>query len=122
MKNIINWFEIPVKDINRAAEFYNGLLDLNMKVEDCGEEKYAFFPEKENQVGGFLSYAPGFKPSIDGVIIYFDVERELDSILKMINSLGGEIIRTKTKVEAEGRGYFALIKDTEGNRIGLYSN
>ncbi len=34
---------------------------------------------------------------------------------------GGKIIIPKTKIEAEGRGWFAVFADSEGNRIGLYA-
>jgi len=28
----------------------------------------------------------------------------------------------KTKIEVEGRGWFALFADSEGNRVGLYAD
>jgi predicted enzyme related to lactoylglutathione lyase len=45
---------------------------------------------------------------------------EIDEWLKLIVEYGGKITRPKTKIEAEGRGWFALFADTEGNQLGLY--
>jgi predicted enzyme related to lactoylglutathione lyase len=81
----------------------------------------AFFPEDEVKVCGMISKAKDFRPSNDGTIIYFNPGDELDTILNKVPALGAEIHIGKAKIQAEGRGYFALILDTEGNRIGLYS-
>lgn len=32
MKNAINWFEIPVKDFNRAKRFYEAVLQIEMRI------------------------------------------------------------------------------------------
>ena len=34
----------------------------------------------------------------------------------------GKIMMPKTKIEVEGRGWFALFADSEGNRVGLYAD
>ena len=33
---------------------------------------------------------------------------------------GGKIIIPKTKIEAENKGYFAVLEDSEGNHVGIY--
>jgi predicted enzyme related to lactoylglutathione lyase len=67
-------------------------------------------------------FAPGLKPSKDGVLVSFNAGNDLNAALKLIKQNGGEIITPKTKIEAEGRGYFAIIIDCEGNKIGLYED
>lgn len=119
-KTLINWFEIPAVDFERAVKFYSVFLGYKLEVCDWGEEKMAFFPENECNIGGAVSWAKDFNPSEDGVVIYFNAGTKLDEMLSNLENLGGSIIRGKTKIEAEGRGHFALIKDSEGNRIGLY--
>ncbi len=125
MKQLITFFEIPAKDFSRAVEFYNELLDLQLVV--CGEpcvggeeEQMAFFPDGAN-VKGAVSRSANFNPSSDGVLITFSAEGRLDEMLEKVVALGGTILRGKTPIEAEGQGSFALIADTEGNRIGLHS-
>lgn len=118
MRKLISWVEIPATDIGRAAEFYGKVLNIEMTVMDFGKEKMACFPNGE----GSISQAPDFSPSKNGVLVSFDTEKSLDNALKIATENGGEIVQTKTKIEAEGRGYFALIVDTEGNKVGLYED
>jgi predicted enzyme related to lactoylglutathione lyase len=118
MKKLITWVEIPATDIERAANFYSQLLETEIKPMDFGEEKMACFPNGE----GAISQAPGFKPSENGVLVSIDTGKPLDESLKTVTKAGGKIVQPKTKIEAEGRGYFALIIDSEGNKIGLYQD
>ena len=122
MKHSVKWFEIPAVDFSRAVQFYATVFEVELKTFECEEEKMAFFPEKEDTVNGMISQAKDFNPSKDGVVIYFDAENKMDKLIDRITNSGGSILTGKTKIEAEGRGYFALIKDSEGNRIGLYSD
>lgn len=121
MKKFVNWFEIPALDIDRAVEFYSWLFKMELKKCSYGEEEMAFFPENRLNVWGAISKAADFNPSENGIVIYFNADDTLDETLEEVVSMGGVIIRCKTKIEAEGRGSFALIGDTEGNRLGLYS-
>lgn len=118
MKKLISWVEIPATDMNRAVNFYNSVLGLNLKINDFGDEQMACFPNDE----GAISKAKDFKPSRDGTLVSFFVNNGLESVLKTVTNNGGEIVLGKTKVEAENRGYFSLIIDSEGNKIGLYES
>ena len=71
--------------------------------------------------GGAISSAPSIRPSADGVLISLNTP-EIDTTLKVIDSKGGTVITPKTKIEAEGRGWFAVFIDCEGNKIGLYQD
>jgi len=44
----------------------------------------------------------------------------METTMSAIEKNGGKIIRPKTKIEAEGRGYFALFIDSERNREGIF--
>ena len=118
MKKLIAWVEIPATDFQRAVKFYNAILNLDLNAMDFGHEKMAFFPNDE----GAISFAPDFKPSRDGVLVSLETENDLDGTIKRVKANGGEIVQPKTKIEAEGRGYFALFIDSEGNKVGLYGN
>lgn len=84
---------------------------------NCGNEMM-FFPSGE----GSLYYSPDSQPSIHARIVSFNVLDNIDSALKRAEEKGGKVIISKTKIEVEGRGYFANIINSEGNRIGLYEN
>lgn len=118
MKKFIEWVEIPATDFQRAVSFYNAVFQLDLKTMDCGTEKMAFFPGGE----GAISLAQGFLPSKNGVLVSIGTGDHLDETIQRIIDLGGEITRSKTKIEAEGRGFFATFIDSEGNQLGLYGD
>lgn len=118
MKKVIAWVEIPATNMERAILFYNALLGLDLKLLDFGEEKMACFPNDE----GAISLAPDFKPSKDGVLVSLNMADGLDAAIETVLDNGGSVVKPKTKIEAEGRGYFAIFMDCEGNRMGLYGD
>ena len=117
-QKIISWVEIPATDFNRAVKFYSTILNVKFSVVEGGKEKMACFPSGE----GAISHAPGFKPSKDGALVSFNIEKDMDSTLVEIEKLGGKIVQPKTKIDAEGRGYFSIFVDCEGNKAGLYGD
>lgn len=118
MTNLISWVEIPATDFERAVTFYSSVLKTDLQTIDCGDEKMACFPGGE----GAVSFAPGFKPGNDGLLVSFNAEKDIEGAIERIEENGGTIVQQKTKIEAEGRGYFALFIDSEGNRVGLYGD
>ncbi|MGM0550779.1 MAG: VOC family protein [Bacteroidota bacterium] len=116
MEKLIAWTEIPTEDLNRGVAFYSKLLEIELQVTTSERESMACFPTGE----GALIKAAGFTPSKQGIIVSFNVANRLDKVLDTVTHWGGKMAHPKTKVEAEERGYFALIIDSEGNRIGLY--
>jgi predicted enzyme related to lactoylglutathione lyase len=119
MKELITFFEIPATDFHRAVLFYETILEMKLEKCDCGEEKMAFFPAPVNGPRGAISLAKGFEPSVSGVLIHFGVE-DIEAVLRRTTASGGTIHFPKTKIEAEGEGHFALIIDSEGNKVGLH--
>jgi len=118
MKKLVSWVEIPAADFKRAVKFYNTILGIELQEIDSRTEKMACFPSGE----GAISFAPGFTPSKDGVLVSLNTENDLDNTMIRIEKNGGEIIQTKTKIKAENRGYFSLFIDCEGNKLGLYGD
>jgi uncharacterized protein len=116
MKKLVTWVDIPAVDFRRAVDFYQHVLHTELEIFECDEEKMACFPTGE----GAISVAPNFKPSENGPIVNFDCENDLDGAIGRVVDMGGKIVHPKTKIEVEGRGWFALFHDTEGNRLGLY--
>jgi len=120
MKNGVKWFEIPAADFDRAVKFYSGLLDVELTVCDSGNEQMAFFPGKN--VGGCISRAKDFTPSAHGVLLYFDATGRMAELLERVEACGGDVVTPQTVIGAEGRGRFALFRDTEGNRLGFHAD
>ncbi len=119
MKKLVAFFEIPAVDFRRAVSFYETVLECNLSVMEGEQEKMAFFSEGEETVGA-ISQARDFHPSADGVLISLYVE-DMEKALSAIAAHGGEIVQAKTAIDCDEKGFFALFKDSEGNRVGLYS-
>jgi predicted enzyme related to lactoylglutathione lyase len=118
MTKLISWVEIPATDFERAVSFYRSVLKIDLQTIDCSDEKMACFPGGE----GAVSFAPGFKPGRDGLLVSFNAEKDIEGAIERIKENGGTVVQQKTKIEAEGRGFFALFIDSEGNRVGLYGD
>lgn len=121
MKNAINWFNIPISDYDRAKSFYETILDIQLMDFDMDGSKMAFFPADEDGVGGSLSESQGqFSPLVnDNVSIYLNAPNLQESLNK-VDSAGGKLIMDKTMISPDF-GFFGLIVDTEGNKIGLHA-
>jgi predicted enzyme related to lactoylglutathione lyase len=129
-KNIICWFEIYVKDIHRAREFYMYVLEaeINQVVETPGGKgvpklKIASFATGKDSsiVSGALIEMQDTKTG-DGkavnTIVYFPTNDCAVSETKVVEA-GGKILKSKFPVDAPG--YCSLCIDTEGNPIGFFS-
>ena len=117
MGKLIAWVEIPSADFERAVKFYSSVFKLELTPIDCGNgEKMACFPTGE----GAVVYSQHAQPSENGTIVSFTVPDSIEAAISRIEHEKGKVIIPKTKIEAEGRGYFAVCTDSESNRIGLY--
>jgi predicted enzyme related to lactoylglutathione lyase len=117
---MINWFEIPVTDIDRAVDFYSKVLGTELPREKMMNIEMAFLPFGEGDVSGALCLGEGYKPSTDGVMIYLNGGEDLEKPLSKVESAGGQVIMPKTKISDE-TGYMAVFIDPEGNRIAFHS-
>lgn len=121
MSNAINWFEIPVTDMNRAIKFYSKVFSYPiMNRMQMDEIDMAFFPMTGEGVGGSLCKGVWYKPTQDGVVVYMNGGNDLSLPLSKIEEAGGKIIMPKKLITPE-IGYMALFIDSEGNRIALHS-
>lgn len=124
MQNAINWFEIPVNNLERAQKFYETIMDISMIPVEVDTFRMLMFPVDDSKsVGGALIESPGnYNPSLtDGPLIYLNGNPDLQNVLNRVDGAGGKIMVPKTQITPE-YGYMAVIQDTEGNRIALHSN
>jgi predicted enzyme related to lactoylglutathione lyase len=120
MANVINWFEIPATDIDRASEFYSKVLDGEIHTQEMYGVKMAFLPMEGEGVGGAICQGDGYAPSSEGATIYLNGGEDLSTPLNKVESAGGKIVMPKTKISDE-IGYYALFNDTEGNKVAFHS-
>ncbi|MES3034412.1 MAG: VOC family protein [Gemmatimonadota bacterium] len=119
--NSLSWFEIPVADFDRARAFYGTIFDYDMPVETMGPatKMGIFLHERGTGVGGAIVTGDR-KPSEHGSVVYLTAGRDLQVVLSRVEQAGGTVILPKTPI-APGMGFFALLNDSEGNRVGLHS-
>ena len=120
MKNMINWFEIPVADYERARKFYEILLGEQVTEMPMPGMRMGAFPGDENSVSGGIVQGDGYIPGASGVTIYLNANPNLSAMLGRVEAAGGRILLPKTPITPE-HGFFAFFLDTEGNKIGLHS-
>ena len=119
--NAINWFEIPVKNFNRAKAFYETILGATMQPIEAMGMKSAFFPaDLENgSVGGCIIEGQDYEPANRGSIVYLNGGSDLSVALSKVEQAGGKIIMPKTGIGPNG--FMAHFEDSEGNKVGLHS-
>lgn len=120
MQNLINWFEIPAKDFNRAVTFYKAILDVDIKEVDMFGSKMGFLPSDGTNVSGSIVQGDDYSPSSDGVLVYLNGGNDLQNVLNKVESNNGNVIVPKTQISPE-MGYFGMFIDTEGNKMAVHS-
>ena len=118
--NPVGWFEIPATDLARAKSFYEHVFGITLQEHTLGELRMAWFPMNEGAIGatGSLVQGAGREPSDGGVLIYFTAP-DLEASLARASEQGGEVITGRTDIGEYG--FIGIIRDTEGNVIGLHS-
>ncbi|MGQ1785164.1 MULTISPECIES: VOC family protein [unclassified Saccharicrinis] len=118
-RNVVGWFEIPVKDFNRAKDFYSLLFDLSMEDLPMPDSQMAAFPMKEAEgAAGAIVRAEGYEPAKTGTIVYFSCVDVEVSLAKAVE-LGAEVVIPKTSIGEHG--FIGHFFDLEGNRVALHS-
>lgn len=121
--NPVGWFEIYVQDMDRAKRFYESVFQVKLErlnsPAEMGIELWSF-PMINDQMGasGALVKMVDGPSGGNAVLVYFTCA---DCVVETVRATasGGQIVREKMSVGPYG--FIALIRDTEGNTIGLHS-
>ncbi|AZA99895.1 VOC family protein [Chryseobacterium joostei] len=118
--NPVVYFEIPVNDLERAEKFYSAVFNFSFDKEIIDHYEMALFPfeEKNSGITGALAKGDVYKPSKNGVIIYFKTEN-IETTLNQVIQHGGKILYPK-KIDEKYDFAVAEFEDSEGNRIALH--
>lgn len=122
--NSLNWFEIPVSDMDRAQAFYEALLAKPLRREAMGPYDMAVFPyAQESGVGGALIRGGNASaPSTEGSLVYLNLvgEAPLATVMERAVEAGARVLLDRMELP-DGIGVIAHLQDTEGNRVGLHA-
>ena len=121
--NPVGWFEIYVDDMQRAKNFYEKVLQVNLELlGDPSNESFEMqvFPSDMGQYGcsGALVHCEGFPAGNNSTLVYFACE---DCAVEeaRVAEAGGKVQRNKMSIG--DYGFISLAFDTEGNMFGLHS-
>ncbi len=120
MKRVLNWFEIPVADLERATRFYESVFAVRLRQEEMHGMRMAVFPYEHPATGGALLACSEAKPGDHGALLYLDGGKDLSAPLGRVVPAGGRVLMEKMLIAPE-IGHIAMFADSEGNRIGLHS-
>jgi len=121
--NSLNWFEIPATDLERAKNFYETILDIQMDpMQEMMGMKMISFPNDpgNGKASGALAQSENHKPSMEGSIIYLNADPMIQTVLDKVEAAGGKVTMPRMEISPE-IGCMAFIIDTEGNNVGLHA-
>lgn len=120
----VTWFELPADDTARAGTFYSDV--FNWETSDMGGGSlYAqTAPSDENSVplepGVLNGDISPRSEAFDRPLIVITVE-DIDKKLERVKEAGGSVVLPRTDI-AEMNIAWAIIADTEGNKVGVLQN
>ena len=111
-------FEINTDDPLRAKSFYEKVFNWKIEKSEMPMDYWMITAGSEDEPGidGGLQKR---EDTTDIVTNYIGVP-SIDEYSKKIEANGGNIITPKSPIP--GTGYFALFKDTEGNKLGIFES
>jgi predicted enzyme related to lactoylglutathione lyase len=112
------WFELPAVDFERAVTFYEAALKVSLRREEMLSSKLAIFPHEKPGIGGCVVFGEGYRPNLDGAVIYLNSPDKLEAALARIEAAGGKVVCPPVALPS-GAARFAHFIDSEGNRVGL---
>ena len=119
MPNPVNWFEIPVTDMDRAKAFYETVFKIEIAINELDNSVMGWFPFDHSAPGatGTLIKGEAYIPSHAGTMVYFSVQ-EINDVLDRVEIAGGQVINPKFSIGEHG--FCGHFEDTEGNRIAVH--
>ena len=111
----ISHIEFPADDLERASSFYSNVFGWELTPMD-GYDNYLLFTSGPGDMGGGI----GKRGDSAGAVVrnYVAVDSVDDAVAK-VTANGGSVVTPKTDI---GIGWYAAVKDTEGNELGLYKS
>lgn len=119
-KSQVVWFDIPVRDLDRAIRFYSAVLGCEIAKQEAGPGMFVgVLPHEGQAIGGCLVVPRDNAPSDRGVLIYLNCDGRLQEAASAVETHGGTVLEPVHSIGPYGSR--AVVKDSEGNRVALHS-
>lgn len=121
-------FELPVENMDRAKKFYGEIFGWKLQdwpmpdgsvyvgVHTTPIDEKTRMPLKPGAINGGMMMK---SKNVQAPVFAINVS-SIDESVKKMETQGGTV--TMPKVEIGGMGYYAYVKDSEGNTIGLWED
>ena len=118
--NPIGWFEIFVADMARAKKFYETVFQVALAKIPADDRVMWGFPAELTRygAGGALVAQQGLMPGDGGTMVYFSCA-DCGVEAGRAGKAGGKVLLAKKDIGQYGS--VAIVKDSEGNTIGLHT-
>ena len=114
----IGWCDLMSDDIDKARDFYTGVLGWDTEVTDVGKGPYTVFKAGEVPVAGLMGKPPegpaSFAPTAWTSYVTVD---DVDARTARVADAGGTVIVDPVDIPTVGR--MAIIQDPTGGVIGI---
>lgn len=111
------WIDIPVKDLDRAKDFYAKTLNIEVLIEQFGDIRFGVLEHDEGN-GGCLVIQPE-NVGHQGPLVYLNANSRIQEATKQAEENGGKILEPIHSIGPHG--FRSIIEDSEGNRVALHS-
>ncbi|MGB7808240.1 VOC family protein [Methanoregula sp.] len=121
----LSHFMIPADNVDRARRFYSALLGWKIEPVPPSPDSMGIAAMQYHDIitgpveSGALSTGGLYKRQLNEPILDFVQVEDIEAAVSRVEKLGGTIARPITEIP--GVGLIAMILDTEGNIIGLWT-
>jgi len=113
------WFDIPVANLERAAAFYEAVLNIKVHIEQFDDFQFGVLDHEQGNGGCLIPNESAISGS-QGILVYMNVDQRIRDAITQVEPHGGKIIEPIHSIGPHG--FRAIILDSEGNRLALHSN
>lgn len=113
--------DIPATDPKAASAFYAAVFGWQIETSP-GFEGYPMFRAEGGPGGGFAQVGAGSQGeqiALGEVRIYL-ASQDIEADLRRIQAHGGQVVMPKSEIPQVG--WWAIFRDTSGNKIGLFTS
>lgn len=113
-KSILNWFEIPVSNVQKAVALYGAMLDTKLTATEYGQAQMVILGSN----GCLIGSAKGKVPA-GGTVVYLNAHDGVRACLSRAAEAGAKVVMPETAIGEHGT--IGQIEDLDGNIVGLHA-
>ncbi len=110
-------FEVPASDPAKVSKFYEEI--FGWKFAKWGDQDYWLISHKDAQENDTMGGLFKRNTPNEGFLNYFSV-KSIDETAAKATSLGAKVVTAKQEIPTIG--YFAVLKDPDGNTFALFQS